>query len=95
MALDEDLSVFFSVDDFGVTVTSGAISGVGILDAPDDEILDGMVIARGYMLTAQASEFGGVQDGDALTIDGDDYTATSDARTIDDGKLVQIMLRID
>ena len=95
MALDEDLSVFFSVDDFAVTVISGGIPGAGILDPPDEVILDGKAYARGYMLTAPASEFGGVQDGDSLTIDGDVYTARSDARTIDDGKVVQIMLSID
>ena len=41
MALTENLDVFLA--DFGVSVTAGAVSGLGILDLPGELVGDGMI----------------------------------------------------
>jgi hypothetical protein len=89
MALSEDLSVF--LNDFGVSVTAGAISGVGVLDMPGQVLAGGMVLSTDYTLTAKADDFGGLLYGDAITVDGLNYSVR-ETRRLDDGKLVEISL---
>lgn len=89
MALTEDLSVFLA--DFGVSCTSGATTALGILDMPGQVIADGMVITTDYTLTALADNFGGLLYGDAITVDGVNYSVR-ETRRIDDGKMVEISL---
>jgi len=90
MALTEDLSLFLS--DFGVTVTSGAVSGVGILDMPSQIVADGMVLTTDYKLTVRTSEFGTLKYGDSLTVDGSAYTVRENM-LIDDGQFCELMLQ--
>lgn len=89
MALTEDLSMFLS--DFGVTVTSGAVSGKGILDMPSQVVADGMVLTTDYKLTVRTSEFGGLIYGAAITVDGVGYQVR-EAIKIDDGNFTDLML---
>lgn len=89
MALTEDLSLFLS--DFGVTVTSGAVSGMGILDMPSQIVADGMVLTTDYKLTVRTSEFGGLIYGAAVTVDGVNYQVR-EAMKIDDGQFTELML---
>lgn len=89
MALSENLSVF--LNDFGVSVTAGAISGLGILDMPGQVIADGMVITTDYTLTAKASDFGGLLYGDGILVNGVGYQVR-EVRTIDDGAMVEISM---
>ena len=83
MALTESLATF--LDDFGVTVTSGSVTALGILDTPTDEVLGGMVLSSDYQLTVRTSELGAVQDGATVTVGGVAYTARRDAMPISDG----------
>lgn len=76
----------------GVTVTSGAVSGMGILDMPGQVILDGMVVTTDYLLTANASEFGNLTYGASVTIDGVAYSVR-EARLIGDGLMCEISLQ--
>ena len=89
MAFTENLDVFLA--DFGVSVTAGAISGSGILDMPGELILDGMVISTDYTLRCEASKFGGLIYGAAMTVDGVNYQVR-DNRLIEDGKFCNITL---
>jgi hypothetical protein len=89
MALTENLSAFLG--DFGVSCTSGATTALGILDMPGQVIADGMVITTDYTLTALADNFGGLLYGDAITVDGVNYSVR-ETRRIDDGKMVEISL---
>ena len=83
MALTETLGTF--LEDFGLSVTSGAVTALGILDSPTEEVLGGMVISTDYALKVRTSELGAVQDGATVTVAGVDYTARRDATPIDDG----------
>lgn len=89
MAFTEDLSLFLS--DFGVTVTSGGVTGSGILDMPTQVVADGMVLTTEYRLTAKTSEFGGLLYGAAITVDGVNYQVR-EAMKIDDGQFSELML---
>jgi hypothetical protein len=89
MALTEDLSMFLA--DFGVTVTSGAVSGMGILDMPSQIVADGMVLTTDYRLTVKTSEFGGLIYGAGVTVDGVNYQVR-EAMKIDDGQFTELML---
>ena len=89
MALTENLDVFLA--DFGVTVTSGAISGIGILDMPGELVADGMIISTDYSIRCEASKFGDLLYGAAMTIDGNSYEVR-DNRLVDDGAFCMITL---
>ena len=82
MALTEDLTLFLA--DFGVSVTAGAISGIGILDMPGELVADGMIITTDYSLRCEASKFGGLIYGAAITVDGNSYEVREN-RLIEDG----------
>jgi hypothetical protein len=89
MALTEDLNLF--LNDFGVTVTSGAVSALGILDMPSQVLAGDMVLSTDYTLTARYADFGGLVYGDGVTVDGVNYQVR-ETRRIDDGKFVEIGL---
>ena len=89
MAFTEELSVFLA--DFGVTTTAGAVTGLGLLDMPGELVLDGMVISTDYTLRCEASKFGGLIYGAAMTVDGVNYQVR-DNRLIEDGKFCNITL---
>ena len=90
MALSEDLTVFLS--DFGVSCTSGSVTASGILDMPSQIIAEGgMVINTDYTLTARTADFGGLLYGDAITVDGVNYSVR-EARKIDDGVFSELLL---
>lgn len=89
MALTEDLSLFLA--DFGLPVTAGAVTGVGILDMPSQVVADGMVLTTDYTLTARYVDFGGLLYGDGLTVDGVNYQVR-EVRRLDDGAFVEIAL---
>jgi hypothetical protein len=87
MSLTEDLSLFLA--DFGVTVTSGAVTGLGILDMPGQVVAGEMIITTDYRLTAKTSEFGGLIYGAAVTVNGINYQVR-DAMKIDDGEFTEL-----
>ena len=89
MALTENLSLFLA--DFGVTVTSGAVTGLGILDMPGQVVAGDMIITTDYRLTVKTSEFGGLIYGAGVTVDGINYQVR-EAMKIDDGEFSDLML---
>lgn len=89
MALTENLDSFLA--DFGVSVTAGAVSALGILDMPMEVIAGDQVLSTDYTLTARASDFGDLIYGSEVNVNGVPYTVR-ETRLIDDGAFCQIGL---
>ena len=89
MALTENLDAFLA--DFGVSVTAGAVSALGILDMPMEVLAGDQVLSTDYMLTARASDFGDLIYGSEVNVNGVPYTVR-ETRLIDDGAFCQIGL---
>ena len=92
MAFAEDLSVFLSADEFSVPVVAGVVSGQGILDMPSEVIADGVVLTTDYKVTCEASKFGSLVHGDAITVNSVAYTVRN-VSLIDDGAFCEIMMQ--
>ncbi|MEI6032462.1 MAG: hypothetical protein WCQ20_15060 [Synechococcaceae cyanobacterium ELA739] len=90
MAFTEDLSVFLA--DFGVPVVAGGVTGLGILDMPDEYVADGMVISTDYTLKVATATFGRLLYGDAITVDGISYQVR-DMTLIEDGVFARVQLQ--
>jgi hypothetical protein len=89
MAFTEDIDLFLA--DFGVQVTAGTTSGLGILDMPSEIVADGVVLTTDYKLTCKTTLFGGLVYGDTVTVDGVNYTVREVMR-LDDGAFCDLML---
>jgi len=87
--ITEDLGVFLA--DFGVSVTAGAVSGLGILDMPGESIMGDMVISTSYTLTCRSDQFGTVGYGTSITADGSAYRVQENL-PIGDGKFCTMQL---
>lgn len=72
------------LNDFGVAVSDGTVTGKGVFDMPGEIIAGGMVLTTDYQLTVRADQFGGKKYGDALTVAGVAYTVKEN-RLQDDG----------
>jgi hypothetical protein len=79
--IQDDPELFLT--DFGVAVSSGAVSGYGILDMPGLVVADGMVISTDYTSLAY---------GASMTVDGSAYTVREN-RLLDDGVFCEISLQ--
>lgn len=90
MAFTEDPTLFFA--DFGVSVVAGAVTGLGLLNMPGELVADGMIITTDYSLRCEASEFGGLIFGAAMTVDGVNYQVREN-RLIEDGVFCEITLQ--
>lgn len=90
MAFVEDLTAFLR--DFGVPVTAGAVSGLGILDAPGEYVADGRVITNEYVLKVEASKFGGLTYDDAISVSGASYSVREAPLLVDDGVFCLLLL---
>ena len=89
MAITEDLDIFLA--DFGVSCTAGAVTAQGILDMPMEVLAGDQVLSTDYTLTARASDFGDLQYGAEISVNGVPYTVR-ETRLIDDGAMCQIGL---
>ena len=90
MPLSEDPTVFLA--DFGVPVVAGGVTGLGILDMPDEYVADGMVISTDYSLRVAAATFGRLMYGDGITVDGTNYQVR-DMTLIEDGVFARVQLQ--
>jgi hypothetical protein len=90
MAFTENLEAFLA--DFGVSVTAGAVSGMGILDMPGELIADGMIITTDYTLRCEASKFGSLAYGTSITVNSVAYTVREN-KLIDDGAFCLMTLQ--
>lgn len=92
MAFAEDPSAFLDLNGFGVPVTAGAVSGIGILDAGVEMVINGEYQVEDYVLTALTSEFGHLRYGDLVVIDGKNYKAKLKPQPFDDGTFCRVPL---
>jgi hypothetical protein len=92
MAFTEDTGAFFSQDDFAVQLIWGAETADVILDAPDEQIIDGRVLSREYAITYESADLVGLTGGQAVTVDGIGYTVR-EVTALDDGKVMRATLR--
>ena len=90
MAFTESLDSFLV--DFGVAVTAGAVSGLGILDQNSEIILGGEITIIDYLLTVPTSTFGSLGYGDAITVDGTSYKCETQPQRFDDGAFCRVSL---
>lgn len=68
--ISENLDTFLK--DFGVPVVFGSVSGLGILDTPD-EVLSGLSISTNYQVTVKASQFGSLTNGSEIKVNSIDF----------------------
>jgi hypothetical protein len=92
MAFVEDLTAFLDLDGFGVPVTAGAVSGVGILDLNSEIILAGEITVIDYLLTVPTATFGSLTYGDLVTVDGTSYKCETQPQRFDDGSFCRVPL---
>ena len=83
MAIADDASLYLA--DFGVPVTAGASSGLGILDQNSEMLLGDQVVSVDYALTCPVALFGGLSYGSAITVAGTSYEVRHEPMRLDDG----------
>lgn len=76
----------------GVSITAGAVSGMGMLDMPGEALLDGMVINTNFQLTCRTSEFGDLGYGAPITVDGEAYIVHEAPMLMGDGAFCRLSL---
>jgi len=79
--VDQDLLL----QDFGLGVTAGAVSGLGILDRHSDVILDGQIVTVNYSLIVRTDQFGDLEYADEITVGDDSYKVEHEPLRIADG----------
>jgi hypothetical protein len=90
--LSDDPALYFA--DFGVSVTAGAVSGLGILDMPTEIIVDNQVLTTEYTLVCETSKFGALLYGDAITVDSINYQVRNVVRQTDGVFCIVALARI-
>jgi len=90
MAVSDDASFYLA--DFGVPVTAGALSGLGILDQNSEMLLGDQVVSVDYALTCEVALFGGLSYGSAITVDGVNYQVRHGPTRLDDGTFCVVPL---
>jgi hypothetical protein len=92
MALIEDATIF--LQDFGVFVNSGLVTGLGILDMPGKVIMNDMVISTDYTLLCEYAKFGSLAYGAPVEVAGELYSVR-EVRRLDDGIFSEVSLSRD
>ena len=90
MTLTDDPTVY--LEHFGVSVTAGAVSGLGILDAPGEYALGSEMVITDYALRCEAANFGSLRHGAAITVDSTSYTVKEPPLLLDDGVFCLLLL---
>jgi len=90
----EEVPADLLLQDFGLSAIAGAVSGLGILDRNSELILGGQVVMVDYMLTCRTDQFGALQYGDDIIIDGANYKVRHEALKLADGLYCSIPLEL-
>jgi hypothetical protein len=90
MAWIEDPSTFLGMD--AKLVTAGAIVGEGYLDLNSELILNGEITSIDYLLTVPTALFGGLGNGNAITVNGVGYRVAMQPQRFDDGTWCRVPL---
>lgn len=86
--VDQDLLL----QDFGLSISAGAVSGLCILDKQSEIILDGRAVVVDYTAIVRTDQFGWLQYGNAVDIDGKCYTVAHEPMRIADGLYCLLVL---
>lgn len=87
--ITEILDTFLA--DFGVPVVCGGVSGVGVLDMPDQLVGD-ISLSTEYSVLVKAADFHGVaRNGAAISVNGVNYKVREFKR-VDDGSFARVVL---
>ena len=86
--IDDDLLLA----DFGVSVSTGAVSGIGILDQNSELILQGQVVIVDHALTCKTELFGDLQYGNELTVADQYYKVIHEPLRFADGRFCIVPL---
>lgn len=92
MTISDDATLFLA--DFGVSVTAGAVSGLGILDQNSEMLLGDQVVSVDYALTCQSSLFGTLAYGNTVTVAGTSYEVRHEPMRLDDGTFCVVPLAL-
>jgi hypothetical protein len=88
----EEVPADLLLQDFGLSATAGAVSGIGILDRNSEIILGGQVVMVDYMLTCRTDQFGALQYGSGIIVGGVSYTVRHEPLKLADGLYCSIPL---
>ena len=83
--IEEDFDVFFS--DFAADATWGETAGKVIIDAPEDIIVDGMVISPATVIRFPSSQWQGIKEGDKIKVGQKTFRLTQSPRRENDGAI--------
>jgi hypothetical protein len=96
MAFTEDLSVFLDPDGFGVPVTAGAVSGVGILDLESELGVGGEITFIGATVAVATATFGHLSNGNAIAVDGVNYKVVMQPQRLGGGAFCRVpLIKVD
>lgn len=91
MLITENLDTFLA--DFGVPVVSGALSGVGLFNCPDQVIGGAFAsVSTEYTVEVKTSVFGALTHNSAITVDGVAYTVKRVPEKLGDGAFCRIYM---
>jgi len=88
----EEVPADLLLQDFGLSITAGAVSGIGILDRNSEIILGGQAVIVDYMVTCRTDQFGALQYGSGIAVDGISYTVRHEPLKLADGRYCSIPL---
>lgn len=93
MNFTADLDLFLA--DFGVPVTAGAVSGMGIYDKDSEVILGGGDVVRlNHAIKVRTDLFGSLSYGDSITVDGSYFTVEHEPMRSSDGAFSIVPLKL-
>jgi len=87
-----DLDLFLA--DFGVPVTAGAISGMGIYDKDSEIIISGDVVRLNHSIKIRTDLFGSLNYGDSITVNGSYFTVEHEPMRSSDGAFSVVPLKL-
>lgn len=68
-----------------VSISAGAVTGLGFLSKNSELVLGGQAVIIDYLLKCLTSEFGGLSYGDTIQVAGTSYKVEQQPMQIEDG----------
>ena len=93
MNFTADIDLFLA--DFGVPITAGAISGMGIYDKDSEIIISGDVVRLNHSIKVRTDLFGSLSFGDSINVDGNYYIVEHEPMRSSDGLFSVIPLKLN
>lgn len=91
MALVEDITQFFNVDEFAQVATWGALTSNVLVDSPTEDLLGGKALGVNYEITLPIVDFPNIARGAVVVLDGQNYTVR-EVRILADGATKKLSL---